>query len=268
MLSLGNRAIALPPLPYIGALAFGECRVSRRETATKKLSPEQNGSKNSYPFSTEYARRLSRRRYQHGQLLQIEGNRFGRFYIDEIVDGKLRRYRPQVFLGGTTDFPTKRLALRELEKRLFTINDPRNRPRPTVTFAEFACKWEAIVVGQLEPSSEQNYKVHLRKHLVPFFGPQRMKDIDSESLQHFVASLRGSPKTIRNIVVTLKSLWRSARSWHYVTHDIFDGLVYPTPQRTQRFFFSLEHVQRIFRSAEEPPPDVLRTFGRNGYARR
>jgi hypothetical protein len=31
-----------------------------------------------------------------------------------------------------------------------------------------------------------------------------------------------------------------------------DRLVYPTPQRVQRFFFPLEDVQRIIRTSKEP----------------
>ncbi|MGA8012204.1 MAG: site-specific integrase [Candidatus Acidiferrales bacterium] len=195
---------------------------------------------------------MNRKRYQHGQLLLIDGNWFGRFYIDEIVNGKLRRYRPQKFLGTLRDYPTKRLAQRALEQQLRSVNNVNSRPRLTATFAEFASKWEAKVLGQLKPSTAQNYRIHLRKHLVPFFGPRQMKDIDSESVQHLVANLEVSPKTIRNIVVTLKSLWRSARAWQYVAHDIFDGVVLPKGRRTQRYFFTVEAVQKILAAAKEP----------------
>jgi integrase len=244
--------IALPPLATIGAVGLGERRITRREPAANKLPPQQNGRKNSRPFSTEDARRVSRRRYQHGQLLLIGESWFGRFYIDEIVDGNLRRYRPQKFLGTLRDYPTKRLAQRALEQQLRSVNNLNSRPRPTATFAEFAGKWEVSVLRQLKPSTEQNYRVHLRKHLVPFFGPQQLKDVDPESVQRFVASIKASPKTTRNIVVTLKSLWRSARAWGYVSHDIFAGVVCPRSRRPQRYFFSPEDVRRIVCVAKEP----------------
>jgi integrase len=109
-----------------------------------------------------------------------------------------------------------------------------------------------IVLPQLKPSTAQNYRIHIRKHLTPFFGPYPMKDLNAELVQRFIASLTISPKTIRNIVVTLQSLWRSARAWEYVSHDIFSDVVYPALPRTQRFFFSVEEVQRIVTAAKEP----------------
>jgi site-specific recombinase XerC len=47
-------------------------------------------------------------------------------------------------------------------------------------------------------------------------------------------------------------MWRSARAWGYVTHDIFNGIVMPAPNRAQRFFFSADDVQRIMTAAKEP----------------
>ncbi len=108
------------------------------------------------------------------------------------------------------------------------------------------------MLGQLKASTAQNYRIHVRKHLSPFFGPYELKDIHPELVQQFVASRTTSPKTIRNIVITFRSLWRLARAWGYVAHDVCDGIVYPTPQPTQRFFFSVEDVQRIVSAAREP----------------
>jgi hypothetical protein len=70
-------------------------------------------------------------------------------------------------LGSKADFPTKRLALRELEKRLAVVNDPRYRARPTVTFQEFVSRWESSVLVNYKPSTQVTTRSHLRKHLVP-----------------------------------------------------------------------------------------------------
>jgi len=71
-------------------------------------------------------------------------------------------------------------------------------------------------------------------------------------VQRFVASQTAAPKTVRNFCITLQSAWRSARAWHYVAHDIFDGVVLPKPQQAQRFFFSAEDVQKIVSAAKDP----------------
>lgn len=199
---------------------------------------------------------LAPRRFQRGQLLLLgtksEARWYGRWREEVLVSGKVHRIRCQEFLGTQGDFPTKRLAMRELEKRHETINSPIYRARPTATFAELASRWEADVVSLLKPSAASNYRMHLRVHLVPYFGKALMRDIAPEDVQRFVARQKSAPKTVRNLCVTLQSMWRFAKANRYVAHDVFDGVVLPKPRRTQRFFFSPEEVQRIIWAAKEP----------------
>src|SRR5437660_1608760 len=88
---------------------------------------------------------LARRRYQKGRVFLRGKNNpvwVGRWREDEIENGRIRRIERSEVLGSKSDFPTKRLALRELEKRLTVVNDPRYRARPTATFTDFASRWE------------------------------------------------------------------------------------------------------------------------------
>jgi integrase len=94
------------------------------------------------------------------------------------------------------------------------------------------------------------------KYLVPFFGDRCLKDINTELIQRFVASLKIAPKSVRNIYVTLQIMRKSARAWGYVAHDAVCEIVFPSPRRSERFFFTLEEVQKILAGAEE----AYRTF--------
>jgi integrase len=199
---------------------------------------------------------LSRKRFQQGQLLLLGNKWFGRWREDRIENGQVRRVRVQEYLGSKEDYPTRRLAARALQDRLSVINHVSYRPRPTATFAEFAAGWESKVLSQFGASTAINYRVHVRKHLVPFFGKYAMKDVTPELVQLFVSSAKASPKTVRNTCVTLQSMWRSARAWGYVAHDLMDGVVLPTQKRVQRFFFSAKEVKAIIGVASEP----YRTF--------
>jgi integrase len=248
----------------------GATRSEKALAATPDFSPVINGNKstvvNKSPgtlppriVSGPKEINLARRRYQRGTLLLLgtktEPRWYGRWYEDILVSGQVRRIRRQEFLGTLKDFPTKKLAMRELEARLDTINSPNYRARPTATFAEFAKRWEADVVSQLKPSTQSNYRMHLRRHLIPFFGREQVKDIGTEMVQQFVARQtrqKSAPKTVRNLYVTLQSMWRSARVWRYVAHDIFDGVVLPNAREMQRFFFAAAEVQKILSAAKEP----------------
>lgn len=143
---------------------------------------------------------MARRRYQKGRLF-LRGKKIrvwvGRWREDVIeADGRLRRvYRSEV-LGSTTDYPTRKLALRELQLRLAPINDPRYRARPSSTFAEFAQRWQSAVLTQHKPSTQAAIRSQLRRHIVPFFGRYPMREIQPELVQIFVSEAKASPKTV------------------------------------------------------------------------
>ena len=79
---------------------------------------------------------MARRRYQRGTLIlkertdangRIDNERsiwIGRWREDEIREGQVFRVRKYEELGSKADFLSRRLALRELEKRISSINDP------------------------------------------------------------------------------------------------------------------------------------------------
>jgi integrase len=202
---------------------------------------------------------LARRRFQKGRVF-LRGSRnpvwVGRWREDVIEDGRVRRLERSEVLGSKLDFETKRLALRELAKRLAVVNDPRYRARPTATFEEFASRWESLVLTQHKPSTQVTIRSHLRKHLVLYFGRWPMREIESEQVQRFISSVKASPKTKKNLFATLQMLWKSARAWGYVAHDALSGVVLPKRHRVAQRFFSVEEVQRILGAAPEP----YRTF--------
>src|SRR5436309_8128153 len=64
------------------------------------------------------------------------------------------------------------------------------------------------------------------------------------------------PKTIRNLVATLRMMWNSARAWGYVAHDPVDGLVLPERGLVRTFTLSLQEIRKVITSSDEP----YRTF--------
>lgn len=129
---------------------------------------------------------MARKRYQKGQLLLKDGTWYGRWREDVLVDGVCKRARVQREIGATREYPTKRLAQRELDKQIEHVNALSYRPRPAARFRDFAAKWETDVLSQHGESTAINYRTHIRKHLVPFFGDYAMKDVNPELVQHFV----------------------------------------------------------------------------------
>jgi integrase len=201
---------------------------------------------------------MARRRYQKGSLLPKSGlpkkrGWVGRWREDVIqLDGTTRRPYKCEFLGTLQDYPTRKLALRALEARLSIINSPTYRARPTATFGEFANRWDAMVLSQHKRSTQSSTRSQLRKWLLPHLGGVAVKDLDCQRLQAFVSNCQCNPKTVRNLVATLRIMWNIARAWGYVAHNPFDGLVLPKRGLAKTFAFSLDEIRRIIESASEP----------------
>src|SRR5664279_1982245 len=103
---------------------------------------------------------LARRRYQRGTLIQ-RGKRekvwVGRWLEDELqTDGTIERIHKSEVLGSLKDFPTKRLAQRELDGRVSVVNSPTYRARPTATFNDLAEKWKMLVMVNHAESSQRS----------------------------------------------------------------------------------------------------------------
>ena len=203
---------------------------------------------------------MARRRFQRGSVF-LRGKRervwVARWREDVIgVDNVTRRVCRKEVLGTIRDFPTKKLALRELEIRLAPINSRSYRALRTATFAQFAPMWKKDILSQHKLSTQSAIRSTIKNHLIPFFGDLQMKDIDTRGVQMFIQGTKLAPRTIKNAISYLEMMWSTAKAWGYVNHDPFAGLVLPKPQRAGRFFFTAEEIRNILSGAIDP----YRTF--------
>lgn len=199
---------------------------------------------------------MARKRYQKGSVSRRGDVWYGRWWEDVIENGERRRRYRSERLGTVHDYPTQRLARRALDPILARVNSPLYRGVMACGFASFCENWQERVLPQLKPSTALNYRVILSKHLVPFFGNAPLGELTGESVQHFVSQSGMAPKTVRNCVMVLRSLWRSAGDWGYVRHDPFRGLRLPRLERAERPPFTVEEIRRVLAAASEP----FRTF--------
>jgi integrase len=210
-------------------------------------------------FSEE---KMARRRYQRGELILCGGKRKEKFWVgrwreDQIrIDGCTYRVRKREVIGTLKEYPTRRLAERALDQRIkeAEVNSLTYKARPTATFAEFAAMWQKDVLTQHKPSTGPGDRSRIRRHLDPALGRMCLKDITGLVLQELIAKKRDqlSAKSIRNLIATLRIVWRQAKAWGYIQHDPFDGLVLPDRDLLQERFLSLDEMQRIIEAAPEP----------------
>jgi integrase len=219
---------------------------------------------------------VARKRYQQGSLI-LRGKRvkkwYGRFLEDELQpDGSIIRIHRSEVLGDKSEFPTKRLAQRELDRRLAAINNPIYKAKPSANFEDFVEKWKGKIMIHHEGSTQDSEKSEV-KAWVAALGGMRLRDISTEVVQDVITLWskpgrdKRSEKTIRNRVATLRLLWASAKAWGYVTHDVCQDLVLPTWNREEQPSFTVEHVKQIIDAANEPCKTIFWLVAETGIRR-
>ncbi|HEV2322203.1 MAG TPA: tyrosine-type recombinase/integrase [Gammaproteobacteria bacterium] len=174
----------------------------------------------------------------------------GRWREDvELGDGTIKRVRRWEVLAPARGV-TKPMAQRLLEKRLAEVNREDYRPARAESFAAFAARWETDVLAQHKPSTQRSERSVIRVHLKPAFGEWQPREISCEALQRWVAAAQLEPKSIRNVVATLKTMWRQVRAWGYAQHDPFDGLRLPAVVKgANTYYFTPEQMVAIVNAA-------------------
>jgi len=215
---------------------------------------------------------LARRRYQKGHLY-LRGKReevwVGRWLEDELQsDSNVVRRRKSEVLGTIKQFPTKRLAQRELDARVSVVNSPTYRARPTATFRELAERWKLLVMPNHEDSTQRSEKSDI-KAWADAIGDVLVKDIDCELIQAVVTGWKKSRsvKTIRNRVATFRLIWDKAKAWRYVAHTAYEGLDLPDYIREEQPSFTAADVKRIIAASKAPYDTIWRLVAESGIRR-
>jgi integrase len=203
---------------------------------------------------------LARRRYQNGCLF-IRGKRkklwVGQWREDFVEpNGTVRRRLIKRVIGSVSDYPTQKLATRQLQSVLSKINSPDYRPYKAATFGEFSTLWSERVLAMQKPSTIRAANSHLRCHLVKYFGQMNLDIIGQETVQQFVSSVAKdlSRHTITNLLCTLGSILKTAREWGYNVAEVKSGaLAIPSDVlKKQPAEFTTAQVHLILGKAEEP----------------
>jgi len=156
---------------------------------------------------------MSKRGYGSGALYEQNGVWYGRWHA---ASGA----RPHRRIGmarkpGSRDGLTRSQAEREL-RRLMDVEETVRAPdRAAPTMAELG-DMLAVRLQSLgrKRSTIETVDSHVRIHIAPWFDDTGIDEIDERRLEAFIASLgrKGcSPKTIRNVMGTVHSLFELAR---------------------------------------------------------
>jgi integrase len=206
--------------------------------------------------ATEGAWSMARRRWQEGTVYLRKSKKlpnawWGRFVETiETEAGTIRKQR-NVRLGDAKQY-TKPLARRALREHVDRANNyqpltvkSQAMGKAAIPFSVFAARWQEEVLIHKKASTIANMKGHINNLLIPAFGKLAVGDIDSERVQSFLNRFVGklSPKTIKNIWITLRVMWNSAVAWRYGTGELRVEL--PKARRLRMRCYTVQEVKRI-----------------------
>ena len=208
---------------------------------------------------------MARRRYQRGCLF-IRGRKRKvwvlRFREDVMLpDGQIARINRSEVIGLFADFPTRRMAQRFAETRLREINSGVYRPKTTLSFREFVeSQWQPNLFPTFKLSTRRGYAQVLRKYLIPFFGDQKLSEINRQTVQAFVASLsaRLAPQTVRLAKALLSKVFSTAVEWGYISENPTTGVRLPTRiTHRERIALNPEQVRTLADALSEPYKSMI-----------
>ena len=203
---------------------------------------------------------MARRRYQKGCLFK-RGKNWVLRYREDVVspEGRIARILRSIVLG---EFESKKEARREADARLVTFNSGAHRPQSSLDFEGF---WNNYFVPEILPnrkfSTQQVYHHLAKKHLLSYFGKQKLCDITRFDVQNFIGAKHRqsySPKTLAHLRNLLSKVFNVAMSWGWLQSNPANRLELPPMERRREpLVLGPEEIQKLHRHLADPARTVF-----------
>src|SRR5215813_5349181 len=208
---------------------------------------------------------VSRRRFQRGNII-IRGKtprRYGMYREDVLLpNGTFKRVRRCVLLGPVSSV-SERAAWKAFQPYLDRVNTTvKMPPKSGITLDTFVKEWRTNVAVNLKSSTSRAAESHLRAHILPKLGSLTLTEINTKTVQAFVAYLATggrSRKTVENVLLTLSSILRKAKAWDYAcgSFSLTDITLPREGVKKEQRCFTDEEVGKILSAAPEPFGTIL-----------
>ena len=195
---------------------------------------------------------------QRGSLFYKQ-NSWG-YEIGITVNGKRQRYKKQ-------GFTTKREAEQALTKQLGLIDGGKYTGAGKQTVAQFLAAWVADYErsGRVKVTTLASVKQHVDKYLIPHLGEVQLSKLTPNTVARFYADLLNngrrknnavkgtglSPKTVRNIHLTLAQALKDAVRWQLVPNNAASAADLPRYEKPALHVWDDQQVGQFFAHVEQ-----------------
>jgi integrase len=184
-------------------------------------------------------------------------------YREDVLqaNGTFKRVRRCVLLGPVSNM-SERAAWKSFQPYLDRVNvAAKMPPKSGVTLNQFVEEWRTNVAVNLKGGTTRAAESHLRAHILPKLGGLTLLEINTKTVQSFVAYLATgrSRKTVENVLLTLSSILRTAKAWDYACggFSLTDITMPREGVRKEQRCFTDEEVGKILAAAPEPFGTIL-----------
>ena len=186
-------------------------------------------------------------------------------FVYTTPDGKTGRHRKR--LNGVSKRDAERYDRETMSAYITGRYKKEEQKKQTITFIEFEPIFLRDYVDAFNRKKEQRAKrSHLKNHLVPFFGLQRLDQISTNMIDQFVSEKltvqQLAPKTVKNIMCTFRRLMQTAIEYGHIK-------ALPTIRRVKvpkkkADYFKPDEVARLIRCAEPEWRPMIITAAHTG----
>jgi integrase len=165
--------------------------------------------------------------------------------------------------------PNLHEARQVLAERMWERRSGKSRvPRDKMMVTELVKKWKENYLtvqqqlGRLKPSTIRSYQSNLDSHIEPFFGARQLAEVTLASVQEFIKAPLGkglSPKTIGNVIVILKEMFKHAVQWGHLDANPVQYVERPRGEDKEMDVLTPEEIRRLLDAQEEPLRTLLLT---------
>jgi integrase len=178
--------------------------------------------------------------------------RYREDYLD--TDGTMGRRQPSIVLGT---FAKKKDALRKADIFLRPFNIGAVRPQSTITLEDF---WHLHFVPEILPTKKHStrklYASLAKVHLLPYFGEQRLSDLQRVQVQHFVIEKQKQGKSVQtlgHLRDSLSAILETAKSWGWLQDNVARGVKLPPMERVRKpRVLAVAEITKLLEALREP----------------
>jgi len=147
----------------------------------------------------------------------------------------------------------RKLAEEELTQRLIQLNKGKlHNKRKNKTFEKYADEWVKGKIN-IKESTLTGYKSYLKKHLIPYFWEMTLHEIEREDIHRFIKVMldKGkSPKTISNVLITLRQVLLDAIVDGYIEKDPYIRIAKPKLVKKEIDILDITEVNLLLQTLE------------------